>query len=98
MCADAGTFVSTRLSENSSNHSGRSRKRFPAACWLSSFLFWLWVLGGLDLCPYTLSSVRKLAGIEKVDESCGNDVENELVLELDDKSRDNDEHEMFRLA
>ena len=40
------------FSLNSSNHSGRSRKRFPAACLLSSFLlcfFWEYRVGFLAL-------------------------------------------------
>ena len=43
MFADAGTSVSSRFSVRSSNHSRRSRKRFPAAPLLSSFLFWFLV-------------------------------------------------------
>ena len=38
MFADAGTSVSSRLSVNSTNHTGRSRKRFPAACWFEEVL------------------------------------------------------------
>ena len=40
MCAGAGTAVSSRLSANSSNHSGRPRKRSSASR-LPSFLFGL---------------------------------------------------------
>ena len=49
MFADAGTSASSKLSVNSSNHSGRSRKRLPAAFSWSSFKFWLLVLGGSRL-------------------------------------------------
>ena len=43
------------------------------------------VLEGLSRFPDTSSSLRKLAGLENVlIESCGDDVEDELVLELDD--------------
>ena len=42
-----------------------------------------------------VSSRRKLAGLEEVlDESCGNDVEDELEPVLDDNNR----HEIFCLA
>ena len=68
MFADASTSVSLRLSVNSSNHSGRSRKRLPAAPWLS--FFWFGVVGGSRQCADTPSSLRKLAGLEEVlDES-----------------------------
>ena len=68
----------------SSNHSGRSRKRFPVAPWFSLFFFWFG-LGRSRQCADTPSSLRKLAGLEEVlDESCGNDVEDELAPELDD--------------
>ena len=40
MFADAGTSVSSRLIVGSFNHSGRSRKLFPADSWLPVFLFW----------------------------------------------------------
>ena len=43
MCAGADTSVSSRFSVNSSNHFGRSSKRFPAASWLS-FVFEFWFL------------------------------------------------------
>ena len=39
MCAGAGTSVSSRLSVNSFNHSGRSRNRSPDARLLSLFVF-----------------------------------------------------------
>ena len=88
MFARVGTSVSSRFSVNSSNHSGRSRKRFPAACWL--FFLKNLVLGlvfweARKRFPDACSSLRKLDGLEEVLEaSCGNDVQDELALELDD--------------
>ena len=49
MFADADTSASSRLSVNSPNHSGRSRKRLPAAPLWSSFKCLLLVLGGSRL-------------------------------------------------
>ena len=49
MFADAGTSASSRLSVNSPKHSGRSRKRLPAAPLWSSSTFLLSVLGGSRL-------------------------------------------------
>ena len=40
--------------------------------------------GGLRHIPDTPSSLRRFAGSAELDESCGNDAEDELVLELDD--------------
>ena len=49
--------------------------------------------------PGAGSSLRSAAGLEDVlDESCGGDVEDEVVPELDEKSRDNNKHDIFRLA
>ena len=96
MFSDAGTSVSSGLSVNFSHHTGRSRKRFPAVPWLSSFLFWFLVFGsgrggrrgyraGFPALVGKVSSLHKLAGLEEVlCESCGNDVEDELAPELDD--------------
>ena len=45
----------------------------------------LLIFGASHRCPETSSSIRTLAGLEEVlDESCGNDVEDELALGLDD--------------
>ena len=71
MLVDAGTSASSRLSVNSSNHSRRSRKRFPAACWLSSLLISFLVVERSRRFPDACSSTRKLAGLEEeLDESC----------------------------
>ena len=58
----------------SSSHSGRSSLLFPAA---SARQF-----------PAASSLLRQIAGLNEVDESCGNDVEEELLLELDDSWSD----------
>ena len=48
-------------------------------------LFGFWVLGGSRRFPDVSSSLLKRAGLEEVlDESCGDDVEDELAQELDD--------------
>ena len=85
MCAGTGVSVSFRLSVNSSNHSGRSRKRSPVAC-LSLFVLFLFcdVVESRRF-PGACSSLRCSSGLEEVlDESCSGDVEDELVPELDD--------------
>ena len=84
MFAAAGISTASRCSVKSSSHSGRSCKLFPAAS-LHQFL-------GAS------SKLREFAGFKKVDESCGGDVEEELVLELDDFSRDYHENEVLSLA
>ena len=48
--------------------------------------------------PDTPSSLRRFAGSAELDESCGNDAEDELVLELDDSPGDSNGHKVFRLA
>ena len=82
MFADAGTSVSSRFSVKSSNHSGRSRKHCLFV--VLFFLFCFLVLGDLSRFPDISSSLREFAGFDEFDESCANDVEDELVLELDD--------------
>ena len=72
MCAGAGISVSSRFTMNFLNHSGRSSLLFPAA---STRQF-----------HGASSSLREFAGFNEVDESCGGDVEEELVLELDDST------------
>ena len=85
MCAGAGTSESSRLSVNSSNHSGRSRNRSPDACSLLLFLLLFWDVFALRRFPDACLSLRSVAGLEDVlDESCGGDVEDELVPEFDD--------------
>ena len=70
---------------NSSNHSGWSRKRFSVACLLLFFLFLFRDFVESRRSPSACLSLRFVAGLEKVlDESCGGDVEDELVPELDD--------------
>ena len=67
------------LHPRDSNHSWRSRKRFPAAPFSSFFCFGFGEFSKSHQFPDTPSSRRKLAGIEEVlDESCGNDEEDEL--------------------
>ena len=64
---------------NSSDHFG---------CSFLKFGFGFSLLGGSRRFPDACSSLRKLAGLEEVLEaSCGNDVEDELALELDDNPR-----------
>ena len=84
MFADAGTFVSSRFSVKSSNHSGRSCKRSPAAPLVVSIFILVVSFGGLRQFPNTPSLLRKFAGINELDKSCANDVEDEHALELDD--------------
>ena len=68
---------------NSSNHSGRSRKRSPVAPLLTLFSFWFFVF--LVNCASVLTLLRKLVRLEEVlDESRGNDAEDELAPELGD--------------
>ena len=43
--------------------------------------------GRSRLFPNACSSLRELAGLEVVDESCGTDAEDELAVELDDNSK-----------
>ena len=83
-----GTTVSSRFSVNSSNHSGKSRNGSCDARLSSFFLFWFWVFGESRKFPGAGSSLRSVAGLEDVlDESCGGDVEDELVPEFDDNPR-----------
>ena len=71
MCAGAGTPASSRLSVNSSNHSGRSRKR--------SSEFRLWDFEGCHQFSGAIPSLRSFTGHEERDESCGGDVEDETL-------------------
>ena len=81
MCAGADTSVSSRLSVNSSNHSGRSRKRSSESRLPSLFLFWFWVFGSdPHQFPGTGPSLRSWAGPVE-DEHCNVDVEDELQPE-----------------
>ena len=83
MCAGASTSVSSRLSVNSSNHSGRSRKRSTESRLPSLFWFWFWVFGsGPRQCPGAKPSLRSWAELVE-DESCNVDVEDDLLPELD---------------
>ena len=84
-CVRAQAFLRPLdLSVNSSNDSGRSRKRSSES--RLPFTFFGWVIGSVSRqFPGAGSSLRSVAGLESVlDESCGNDVEDELVPELDD--------------
>ena len=81
MCG-ASTSASSRFSGNSSNHSGKSRNRFPDAPSLSLSLFLFWVLGVSRQFP---DRHFALAGLEDVlDESYDGDAEDELEPEFDD--------------
>ena len=71
MFASADTSVSSRFSVESSSHSGRFCKLCPAA--------------PLRQFPGAPSLRREPAGFNDLDESSGGDVEEELVLELDDR-------------
>ena len=85
MCAGAGTSVSSGSPANSSNHSGRSRKRSSESRLPSLFFFWLWVFEGSHQFPGTNSSLRSDTALEdELDESCGVDVADELLPELVD--------------
>ena len=98
MCAGAGTSVSSRFSVNSSNHSRRSRNRSSEARLLSLF-FLFWVSSGSCQFPGAGSSLRSVAGLQDVlDESCGGDVEDELVPEFDDNPGTTRGTKFFRLA
>ena len=80
-------------------HEGRSRNRSLLA-WLLSFF--KKICGGPLRSPDAwswVSTLRSLAGLEKVlDESCGNDVQDELKLELERQPCDNNRNEIFCLA
>ena len=78
MCAAAGISVSSGLSVNSSNHSGRSRKRSSASR-LSSFFFVLVLRFFLSV--ETCLSLRPVFELEE-DKSGTDDVEDEAVPEL----------------
>ena len=99
-----GTSLSSRFSVSSSNHSGKSRNRFPDARALS--LFFVFILGLGDRCPdfrTLVSSLRFAAGLHEVSSyvSCGNDVEDERALELEEpvaNSGTTNRHEVFRTA
>ena len=71
---------------NSSNHSGRPRKRSSESRLPFLFEFWCWVVGFVSRqFPGASSSLRSVAGLQDgLDESGGIDVEGELVPELDD--------------
>ena len=72
MCAGAGTFVSSRFSVNTSNHSGRSRNRSSEARLLSLFYFCFEFLVNRAIFLGAGSSLRSVAGLEdELDESCG---------------------------
>ena len=64
MCAGAGTSVFSRLSVNSSNHSGLSRKRSSKARVMSFFWFMFLVVGESRQFPGAGSSFRTGAGLE----------------------------------
>ena len=84
MCAGACNTVSSGLSVNSSNDSGRSRKRSSASRLPSLFLFLFWVFEGDPHHARGASpSLRSWAELVE-DKSCDVDVDDELLLELVD--------------
>ena len=75
MCAGAGTSVSSRFYVNSSNNSGRSRKRSSEAR-LMSFYFCFEFLVNRASFLVRVRDFTVVLGLEDVlDESCGGDVE-----------------------
>ena len=84
MCAGACNSASSKLSVNSSNHSGRSRKQSSASRLPSLFLF---LLSGFEGDPHHSRgagpSLRSWAGLVE-DKSGDVDVEDELLPELVD--------------
>ena len=86
LCADACNSVSSRLSVNSSNHSGRSANGSVDFFLSSLFLFLFWVLGvHLHHFRGAISLLRSDTGLEdELDESCGGDVEDEKLPQLVD--------------
>ena len=90
MSLNANTPSSSRFSVNSSNHSGKSRNRFPGTGTLSLFLFVSLVSVRFrnrfpDARMFVLS-LRVVAGLdeESSDVSCGNYVGDVLALELEE--------------
>ena len=76
--------VPSRLSVNSSNHSGRSRKRSFESRPPFLFSFWFWVVGGdPHQFPEAGPSLRSWDGVGE-DNSCNVDVEDEMLPELAD--------------
>ena len=104
MFAGACTSVSSRLSVNPSNHSGRFRKPSSEALTLSLFYFLFWVFGeSRDQFPGASSSLRSDPGLggvldDVLDESCDGDVEDEVVPELDDNPRTTIDTNFFHFA
>ena len=84
MCAGAGTYVSSRSSVNSSNRSGRSRKRSSASRLSFLFCVCFWVFeGDPNQLPEAGPSLRSWPGLVE-DKSCNADVDDELLPELVD--------------
>ena len=78
-CARTSISVSSRLSVNPSNNSGRSRKWSSESPLPFLFLFWCRVIGSVSRqIPGAGSSRRSEAGPDE-DKSCNVDVENELL-------------------
>ena len=85
MCAGASNSVCSRLSVNSSNHSGKSCKRSTESRLSSLFLFLCWVFEAAHQFPEAIPSLRSNTGLEdEFDESCGGDAEDETLPELVD--------------
>ena len=85
MCVGAGTSVSSRFSVNSSHRSRKfSQTVVRVSIVIPLFIFVFGFFGESRHFPGAGSSLRSGAGLEDVlDESCGGDVEDELVPEFD---------------
>ena len=82
MCAGACTSVSSRLSVNSSNHSGRSRKRSSASRLPSLFFFGRVFEGDPHQSPGVVRHFALGLDLLKTNKSCNVDVDDELLPEL----------------
>ena len=81
MCAGTGISVSSRLSVNSYNHSGRTRKRSSESRLSFLFLFWFLVIGFVSpQFPGARSLLCSVAETSPVD------VRDEVVPELEDNT------------
>ena len=98
MCAGAGTSVSSRFSANFSIIPEGFAIGLPMLDCYPYLNFCFGFFGESRQETGARSSLRSVAGLEDVlDESCGGDVEDDLVPEFDDKPR-HKRYEIFRLA
>ena len=101
VCGCRGTSVSSRFSVNPSIHSGKSSSiiGLPRLHLCPSF-YW-YDFGLLNRASFLVPDrpLRSVAGLDDVlDESCGSDVEDELVPEFDDNPWTTRGTKIFRLA